>query len=152
MPGRLRIFIADTPEAIRRGWPVLRELRTHLADADDLVRRVTRQQRDGYRLALGETGGTVVTAAGFRVLENLISGRFLYVDDLVTLAAEHGRGWGTAMMAWVEDEARRCGCGWLSLDSGVHRFPAHRFYLGIGMDITSHHFGKRLDPVPDGPT
>ena len=28
----------------------------------------------------------------------------------------------------------------LDLDSGVQRFPAHRFYLGQGMAITAHHF------------
>ena len=143
----LNIQIAGTPEAICRGWPVLRELRVHLTDEEELVRRVTRQQLMGYRLALGETDGVVVVAAGYRILDNLISGRFLYVDDLVTLTGHQGRGFGTQMMTWVEGEARRHGCGFLTLDSGVQRFGAHRFYLGRGMDITCHHFAKRLDPV-----
>ena len=90
--GLVEDLIAETSEAVRRGWPVLRELRTHLADEEELVRRVARQQQAGYRLALGESDGQVVVAAGFRVLENLISGRFLYVDDLVTLASHQGRG------------------------------------------------------------
>jgi GNAT superfamily N-acetyltransferase len=144
MSASLKISIAETSEAVRRGWPVLRELRTHLADEEELVHRVARQQQAGYRLALGESDGHVVVAAGFRVLENLISGRFLYVDDLVTLASHQGRGHGAEMMLWLEGEARRNGCRFLTLDSGVQRFAAHRFYLGRGMDITSHHFMKRL--------
>ena len=144
----LDIRIAETPEDIRRGWPVLRELRLHLADEDELVRRVLDQQTKGYRLALGAADGVAVVAAGYRVLDNLISGRFMYVDDLVTLASHQGRGYGTQMMTWLEGEARRHGCGFLTLDSGVQRFEAHRFYLGHGMDITCHHFAKALGSGP----
>ena len=46
-------------------------------------------------------------------------------------------------MSWMIAEAREKGCRYLSLDSGVQRHDAHRFYLNLGMNITSHHF--RLD-------
>src|SRR5690606_27981341 len=79
------IRIADSDEEIARCFPVMRELRTHLAE-DDFVPRVRLQQRNGYELGYLEDAGAVRAVAGFRVLENLASGRVLYVDDLVTQA------------------------------------------------------------------
>jgi GNAT superfamily N-acetyltransferase len=33
----------------------------------------------------------------------------MYVADLVALPAERGKGYGKALFAWLEDEARRAG-------------------------------------------
>jgi GNAT superfamily N-acetyltransferase len=68
------------------------------------------------------------------------------VDDLVTRAAHRGKGHADAVMAWIEEEARRNGCGQLHLDSGLgpDRADAHRFYFRHGLTIVSHHFAKGL--------
>lgn len=63
---------------------------------------------------------------------------------LVTRAADHGAGYGSALFDWLTNEARSAGCAQLHLDSGVQRFGAHRFYLHKGLDITSHHFAVQL--------
>jgi GNAT superfamily N-acetyltransferase len=67
------------------------------------------------------------------------------VDDLVTHDADCSRGFGAALFDWLVDYAKTNGCGHLTLDSGVQRFAAHRFYLNRGMDITSHHFQLKLN-------
>jgi len=87
--------------------------------------------------------------AGFRVLENLFCGRFLYVDDLVTAAAQRCRGHGAALLAWLRDEARRAGCAQLHLDSGLQRRDAHRFYEREGLPVTSYHFACAVDGAQD---
>jgi GNAT superfamily N-acetyltransferase len=120
------------------------ELRTHLV-RDEFVERVARQRVTGYHLVYAEEAGQVRAVAGYRVLECLAWGRFLYVDDLVTRAADGRRGYGGRLLTWLTEEARRQGCAELHLDSGVQRFDAHRFYLKHGLDITCHHFGRRLD-------
>lgn len=126
----------------------LLELRPHLGDADALVAQADAQRADGYRLAASFEGGEEDAAAvtGFRVGESLGWGRFLYVDDLVTREALRGRGHAAAVMAWVEEEARRQGCMQLHLDSGVgpERADAHRFYFRSGLRITSYHFARGL--------
>lgn len=99
----------------------------------------------GYELAYVEDHGRPVAVAGYRVLENLAWGRFLYVDDLVTDDAHRSQGHGERLFEWLVEEAKRLGCGELHLDSGVQRFAAHRFYLRHRMDVTSHHFAIRLD-------
>ena len=138
-----RIGVAETPEDIARCFPVMRELRPHF-EMEGFLAQVERQRADGYRLAFVEADGVVEACAGFRVLENLAWGRFLYVDDLVTAESARSHGDGAQLMDWLIAQARAAGCAQLHLDSGVQRFAAHRFYLRERMEITSHHFALKL--------
>lgn len=141
--GDWRIAIAEREEEIAACWPVMAELRPHISE-EEFVARVRRQGEHGFRLAWLEADGRVVSVAGFRLSENLAWGRHLYVDDLVTAAAARSQGYGEALFNWLVEEARRLDCDALHLDSGVQRFAAHRFYLAMHMDITSHHFAIKL--------
>ena len=142
-PPLWRIALADTPEQIGLCSSVMRELRPHIK-AIDFAARVLQQQKEGYRLAFLESDRVVRSVAGFRILNLLFSGRTLYVDDLVTRDSDRSRGFGAALFDWLVEYAREKGCEHLTLDSGVQRFAAHRFYLKRGMDITSHHFDLKL--------
>ncbi|HEB60039.1 MAG TPA: N-acetyltransferase, partial [Gammaproteobacteria bacterium] len=117
MPPSPLVRIADGEDMIRACYPVMRELRPDIAE-DEFVSRVHAQQAQGYRLAMLEDAGEVVAVAGFRISENLAWGRFLYVDDMVTLAAQRSRGFGGALLAWLRAHAREQGCAQLHLDSG----------------------------------
>lgn len=135
-----RIVRATTAAEITRVHPVMIELRPQHADERAFVRQVQRQMREGFRLAFLESDGEIRAAAGFRLHELLFSGRTLYVDDLVTREADRSKGFGGELFAWLIEEARREDCRALTLDSGVQRFDAHRFYLMNRMEIASHHF------------
>jgi len=137
------IRIAESDEAIAGCFSVMQQLRTHLVEGE-FVATVRRQQRNGYRLAYREKESHVHAVAGFRLIENLVGGRVLYVDDLVTDSASRSQGHGQALMAWLVQRARDEGCRYLELDSGVQRFDAHRFYLANRMVISSHHFRLTL--------
>ena len=138
-----RIAIANSPEEIGRCHPVMRELRPLFADAEKFVERVLRQQRDGYLLAYLEDGNEIRAVAGYRFLESLFSGKFLYVDDLVTAEAARSQGFGGQLVDWLIEQARTHGCDNLELDSGVQRCNAHRFYFLKRMEISSYHFRIR---------
>jgi GNAT superfamily N-acetyltransferase len=137
------IRLAQTDREIGACSVVMRQLRTHIAEAE-FVPRVKLQQRSGYQLAYLIGEGAVRCVAGFRLIENLASGRVLYVDDLVTDSESRSHGWGQQMLDWLITQARAAGCDTLELDSGVQRFSAHRFYLRNRMDISSHHFRLHL--------
>lgn len=139
------IRLAETDAAIAACHPVVAELRPHIATPEALVEQVRRQAAEGYRLAYVEDGGRPVACAGYRIVEMLAHGRFLYVDDLVTLASERSRGHGDALLDWLEAEARRAGCRSLQLDSGTQRTAAHRFYFRKRMVVNSFHFWMALD-------
>jgi GNAT superfamily N-acetyltransferase len=142
-----RVNLAETDAEIARCFAVMAHLRPHLAEAE-FAGRVRAQQAQGYRLAFlegqEEDQGAVVAVAGFRVMEMLATGRTLYVDDLVTDATRRSRGYGKAMLDWLQEHAREAGCETFSLDSGTHRQEAHAFYFRERMRVTSFHFAKPL--------
>jgi GNAT superfamily N-acetyltransferase len=122
-------------------------LRSHHDDRRAFVERVNAVQRpQGYRLVGAFEGERVVAVVGFRVLENLVDGRVLYVDDLSTLPDARRRGHAAALLDWCAEEAQRLGCDELELDSAVgpERLDAHRLYFNRGLRITAFHFGKRV--------
>ncbi len=136
---------ADTDVEIGACLGVMKELRPHLGDATAFVAQIRRQMAAGYRLLALWRGDRVVACAGYRVQENLIRGRHLYVDDLVTTAEERSRGHGERLFEALIAEACAQDCGWLVLDSGVNLAKAHRFYFRQRMTITAFRFGLPLN-------
>ena len=130
-------------EQIQRCAPVLRELRTALTQ-EEIVERVQQQMQQGYHLVCVDDGQSALSVAGYRIMQNLSYGKFLYVDDLVTRASSKGNGFADRLFDWLWDQARDQGCSALVLDSGVQRFEAHRFYLKHRMDIRAHHFARSV--------
>jgi GNAT superfamily N-acetyltransferase len=138
------ISIATSIQAITDCFPVITELRPHL-ELTDFVAQVQRQQQQfNYQLVYLQVDETIQTVAGFRVSESLAWGKFLYVDDLVSKSGDRSKGYGNQLFNWLIDYARTENCQQLTLDSGVQRFAAHRFYLHQRMEITSHHFTIKL--------
>ena len=138
------IQLATSEKDIRRCHLVMHQLRPYYTEAT-FVEQVKKQNAQGYQLAFIEASGSVHAVAGYRILENLEWGRFLYVDDLVSGEAVRGQGFAGLLFDWLIDQARSGGCKQIHLDSGVQRFNAHRFYHAKGMNITCHHFGMTLD-------
>lgn len=140
------IALAETDAVIARCFPVMAQLRPHLAAAD-FVARVRRQQAQGFLLAfLTDDTGEIRAVAGYRYLHKLSSGSTLYVDDLVSDEASRSRGHGRQLLAWLADQARAHGCDLLDLDSGVQRRDAHRFYFRERLTISAYHFALPLNP------
>ena len=138
------IRFAGSDDELERCYRVMVELRPHLS-LDQFREAVRRQdEQDGYRLVYLEEEGEVRAAAGFRIQHKLICGRELYVDDLVTLEERRSRGHGAALFHWLVEHARDQGCDHFSLDSGVQRAAAHRFYFRQRMRISSYHFTLKL--------
>ena len=140
------IRIAKTPKEILRCHPVMRELRPLWQNPEQFVERVQRQQEQGYQLAFVESNGEICAVAGYRFMESLFSGKFLYVDDLVTRESDRSRGFGGELLDWLIEQAREHDCENLELDSGVQRFEAHRFYFSKRMSISSYHFRIKIEP------
>jgi GNAT superfamily N-acetyltransferase len=143
----MTIQIATSDADVRACYPVMRELRPQLVE-DEFLARVRRQEAAGYQLVCVREPGGVVAVAGFRIGESLSWGRFLYVDDLVTLPAFRSRGQGARLLAWLKAYAAQEGCRQLHLDSGIQRKDAHRFYEREGMTVTGLHFAIDTAAAP----
>ena len=125
-------------------FAVMRELRPHLVDVDAFIAQVQRQAGEGYRLLAAWHGTELVGLAGYRLQENLIYGRFLYIDDLVTTASVRSTGVGAALVDAVREEAYRHGCKQLILDTALGNALAQRFYFRQGLLSRALHFGQTL--------
>ncbi|MEZ5585159.1 MAG: GNAT family N-acetyltransferase [Candidatus Competibacteraceae bacterium] len=139
----MQVRIAQTDIDIQRCFPVMVQLRPHLEESD-FVPRIRRMMQLEYSLAFIERESLVQTVAGFRLVENLAWGRFLYIDDFVTDANARSQGLGSILFDWCRQFAVQQHCETLLLDSGVQRHDAHRFYLSKRMSISSHHFSMDL--------
>ena len=137
---------AETDGEIAACFPTMRELRPHLAGAAELVERVRRQRDEaGYRLLAAWRGEAAIGLAGYRVQEMLVSGRFIYVDDLVVLSVERRGQLGARLLDAVSEEGRRRGCPRLVLDTAIDNSLGQRFYFRYGMLARALRFAKPLE-------
>jgi ribosomal protein S18 acetylase RimI-like enzyme len=125
-------------------YGLMRQLRPHLASATEFVARVRRQAAEGYHLIALREGTMPMALAGFRVQENLVHGRHLYVDDLVTDEAARSQGHGGLMMNHLEEKCRALRCDRILLDTPLANTLGHRFYYRNGLLATALRFAKIL--------
>lgn len=129
-------------------FPVMRQLRPHLASEQEFIARWRRQAAVGYRLVALRREGRPVALAGYRVQENLVHGVHFYVDDLVTDENVRGSGYGHLLMDHLKSEARRLGCARLILDTPLTNMLGHRFYFRHGLLARALRFSIDLQEGP----
>ena len=125
-------------------FAVMRELRPHLRDAASFAEQARRQAEQGYRLLAVWQGTEVKALAGYRLQENLLYGRFLYVDDLVTATDARSHGLGALLIDALRDEARQQGCAHFVLDTALGNALGQRFYFRQGLLAAGMHFRQAL--------
>ncbi len=137
-----------TDDEILKCWDAAFALRPHLQKEHFLLQVHEQMQDDGYQMlgVIVEENGKEVVAAfcGFRYMTKLSAGPFIYIDDLSTLPAYRGKGYGGMLLDFVHELAKKSGRKKVELDSGHQRFTAHRLYLNKGYNMTAHHFIKDL--------
>ncbi len=133
------IQIADTNEKILKCKAALLDLRPHI-NPDEYLSILKNMVADGFILVFIEEDNQAVSVAGFRMEYKLHRGNSIYIDDVNTLPDYRKNGYAGQIMDWIIDYAKNNNIGQIHLDSGVHRYDAHRFYLKKGYNITSHHF------------
>lgn len=124
-----------------------RQLRPQLPR--DYVGTMLRVFPQGGRLAVAVTAEAVVGVVVWRCYENTFSGKFLYVDDLVTKEGYRSLGVGHGLLGHCETIATQLGCAKVVLDSGVQRAQAHKFYFREGYSIGAYNFVKALGGSPE---
>lgn len=138
-----KIAIAGTPAEIDACFPVMTQLRPKIP-RDAFVRRVQDlAATTGLALAYLDDGG-VKAVAGYRISDWLAGGRYLEIEDLVTVDGERSRGYGGILFDWVVDLAKRSDCLQVRLVSHVRRVDAHRFYERKGMTREAYYFSMNV--------
>lgn len=138
-----RIKVVDTDKDILSTFIVMKSLRANLK-RKTYISSLRTQQKEGFQIVMLAAKDKVKAVSGFRILNNLGRGKFLYVDDLVTKPEDRSKGYGSILFDWLKKYANDNNCKQVVLDSGVQRFGAHKFYLEKGMKIVGHHFAMDL--------
>lgn len=98
----------------------------------------------GYRLSGLWQDEKLAGLIGFRASENLLYGRFIYINDLVVDSCQRHSGVGTELLDNVRDEGKQLGCAFLVLDTGLHKALAQRFYFREGLLAKGLHSVQQL--------
>ncbi|MCK0770278.1 GNAT family N-acetyltransferase [Chromohalobacter canadensis] len=146
----VRLLPVTTEHECLRCFDVMHELRPHLAAPQAFVSQVMRQMAMEYRLLAAWQEDRVVGLVGYRLTENLLYGRFVYVDDLVVSEEGRRHGLGARLIAAVREEARQMRCRHLVLDTGLGMALAQRFYFRQGLLSRGMHFVEALNTEETG--
>jgi len=139
------IRIAESDEDIERCYPVMAELRPHIA-REDFLPQVRRQiSESGFQLVYLTDDGRVKAVGGIRIAEWLARGKSLDIEDLVATEHDRSKGYGGKLFDWIVEFAKENGCKEVRLVSHVTRFRAHRFYLNKRMIIDAHFLSMPLE-------
>ena len=140
----IRLHHVEDPQACAACFDLMRELRPHLESAQAFHRQIERQASQAYRLLAAWENEQAVALAGYRVQENLLYGRFVYIDDLVVAPQARSHGLGKKMIDAVREQARQLGCAHLVLDTGLANALGQRFYFRQGVLAKGLHFSQAL--------
>jgi len=144
----MEIKQANEKEDFLKCWEVVKELRPHL-DQDRYLTLMLYMIDEGYKLIYIEENEKGIAFCGYRLTTMLHRGRSIYIDDLCTLPEARGKGYARALLNFVLRNSISEELQSIHLDSGHHRYEAHRLYLNFGFKITSHHFAMELNTKPD---
>ena len=138
---------ASSRDELAACYPVIVELRPFLRDAAEWCERASAMAGAGYRVLAAWRQDHAVAIAGYRVTENLIRGRFLYVDDLVTARDDRGNGLGASLLKELARIGMKENCRSLVLDTAAANTNARRFYKREGLLDIVVGFVKPLENV-----
>lgn len=136
----MSVKFANTQEEYLKCWNAISALRPNLTKETYLA-LIDKMESQTYRLAyIEEENGNVPAIIGFRYMTMLYCGNIIYIDDLSTIPEARGKGYASQLLDFIIDLAQTQKLDGVHLDSGHHRYDAHRLYLNEKFKITAHHF------------
>lgn len=108
-------------------FPVMKQLRTDLTE-ELYINLLSEMTKDGYRILALCVEGKMVSLAGLSLRINFYNKKHIFIYDLVTDENSRSCGYGEKMLKYVHEWAKEKGAEFVSLESGLQRTEAHRFY------------------------
>jgi ribosomal protein S18 acetylase RimI-like enzyme len=134
----------DTKIEIESCFKLMKVLRPKMQSPSDFVEQVLRQQKTSYRILAIEEQGKIVALAGYRESENLIYGKFIYVDDLVTDPDYRSLNMGQTLLKHISGIAHEKLKKNVVLDTGIANSQAQKFYYRESFLALGMHFVKAI--------
>lgn len=135
----------QTKEEILEGFPVMKQLRTHLDEETYLDLVMEAREKDRYKIFALVDDENIVAVTGFKPMITLYYGRFVWVCDLVTDTNRRSKGYGETLLKFVHQWTEENGYESVALSSGLEKTDAHRFYENkMDYDKVSYVFKNSL--------
>jgi ribosomal protein S18 acetylase RimI-like enzyme len=120
---------------VRPFFPLLRQLRDHLAEEELWALYQTARAEGGYRIWGAFARGECLGLMGARILTDFVHGRHFYIDDLVVAETARSQGVGAFLLAEAKKLARELGCAQIRLCTGVGNDRGKSFYERNGLSL-----------------
>lgn len=133
-----------TEENLPKAFIVLKELRPHLSFEEFIVIYEQSQKNDEYELAAVYKDQSIVAVMGYRILYDLVRGKHIYIDDLVTAENARSKGFGAKLLAYAEQIAIQKNCKTLRLCTGIENERGVQFYEKNNWTRRAYAYTKKL--------
>lgn len=140
----LSLVKANSPQDLERFYPVMKELRKDLSYQDFLHLYQKAHEADSYEVLGFESQGKIVAVMGYRILYDLVHGKHLYIDDLVSTETQRSKGLGAKFLAHAEQLAKDFSCKGLRLCTGIENESGKKFYERHGWSLRAVAYKKKL--------
>src|SRR5699024_10249952 len=135
----------QTAEEEQQGYPVMKQLRTHLDEEACMDLVLEAQVKDRYKIFALFEEEKIVADTGCKPMITLYYGRFVWGWDLVTDIGSRSIGYGKVLLEFVLECTEVNGYDSIALSSGLEITDAHRFYEDkMDYDKVSYVFKKSL--------
>jgi GNAT superfamily N-acetyltransferase len=143
----MKIIECHSDNEINATLPVMAELRPKLNTSECLSLIRSLELSEKYQLIGAFENELCIAAAGFRLKRSLFSeGKLeMYIDDFVVTHLNRSQGIGHQLFEYLKQKAKDLDCAAITLDSGLQRTEAHRFYEREGMTNMALHFRMKLN-------
>ncbi len=123
---------------------MLRQLRPHLSYEEFQATYLEANKANQYQFVGVEEQGELVALMGYRILNDFVHGRHLYIDDLVSSEAHRSKGYGAFLLKQADKIAIDNGCANLRLCTGIENEAGRKFYTKNSWNLRSVVFKKKL--------
>lgn len=98
----------------------------------------------GYKVIGKYVDNKLVAILGYRLLYKFAFGKYIYIDDLVTLPEYRSKGYGHQLIEWIKGESKRTDCNQIHLDINVSNYLGLKFYLNNGFQAKAYHLACKV--------
>lgn len=140
----MQFHFIDTIEQAREVFPLMRQLREHLDEPKYLELITAAKAESNYRMIGLYDHDKCVGLMGYRVITDLVHGRHLYIDDLVTEESRRSQGIGEKLLAKSKELAAELGCERLRLCTGITNTRGMKFYERMGWELRAHAYKTKI--------
>lgn len=124
--------------------PLMQEYGEYQTEESLLKKRFEEMLDQNYECFGVYLGEELIGVFGLWFMTRHYAGRSCEPDHVYLKPVYQNKGFGKEIFSFIFDYAMQRGCETAELNSYVHNFKSHKFYMNHGFVIKGYHFLKKL--------